>query len=228
MSSTTETITSKVPAGGGSGSPETATRDLGRRVVGLTGAASVIAAFTGLSIAETDSLGVDPRTPPSFIFDVYVAHTGQMRAGAILCAVAAVLAMVFCGALWVNLKAAGEWQAMVAVAGAFAMGLAWLAAAAEQVAFLTFAEYENGMATHMLLMAERDQWAYITVPFLVLAIAGALASLPTWFRAVSAVVVAIESVTLVPGNDVWAPAMIGFAYGIAISLFVTLSAGKVE
>ncbi len=208
---------------------ETTTRDsggLGLRLAGLTGAASLVAAFVGLSIAETNTLGLDPDTPAGVLVDTYSGLTAELRAGAILCAVAAVLALVFCGPLWMRYKESGEWQAMVAVAGALTMGLAWLAAAAEQVAFLTVAHYGNGEAARMVLITGWDTGRYLTlIPFLVLAIAGTLAALPFWFRAVSAVVAALEASALVPGSDDWFPAMLGAAYGITVSLLVTLSSG---
>ena len=209
--------------------PPTATTrdggDPGLRLAGLTGALSVGAALVGLSVSETGSLGLGPDTPTSVLVDTYAGHADELRTGAVLCAVATVLALVFCGPLWMRFKASGEWQAMVAVAGALTMGLVWLAAAAEQLAFLAFAEHDDGEAARMLLTAGRDTGGYVVVPFLVLALAGALAALPTWFRAVSAVTAVVEAVALVPGTDAWAPAMLGIVYTVTVSLLVACTPG---
>ena len=115
--------------------------------------------------------------------EAYVGHTSELRAGAMLCTIAAVLALVFAGPLWLRFKAAGEWQAMVAVTGTVALGLGWLASAIQNVAFTTFAEFDQGEAVRMLLVAGGDNWRYLCFGFLVLAIAGALAGLPLWLRA---------------------------------------------
>ena len=204
------------------------TRDpnLGARLAGLSGAGSLVAALVGLSVAETDSLGLAPDTPAASLVEAYSGHGVELRAGALLCVLAAVLALVFAGPLWMRFKVAGEWQAMVAVTGTVALGLGWLASAAQHVAFWTFAEFDNGEAARMLLIAGWDNWRYLCFGFLVLAIAAALAGLPLWLRIVSVLVAAVQVVAMVPGSEAWAPAMIGFAYGFTVSLFVTLSPSR--
>jgi hypothetical protein len=139
---------------------------LGERVAAVSGAASVVAAIVGLSIAEIDSLGLDPRSPTSVLVEGYAGHADELRAGAILCAAAAVLAMMFAGTLWARLRTRGEWPAMVAVAGAVTMGLTWLAAAMQQAAFLTFAEYSSGEAARHLLITGWGSWRCLAFPFL--------------------------------------------------------------
>ncbi len=226
-----ETSPAQASTGGGNAdeltppSTRPPTPGLGLRLAGLTGAGSLVAAFFGLSISETDTLGLDPHSSAGVLVDAYGGHTAELRTGAILCTLAAVLALVFAGPLWMRLKSSGEWQAMVAVAGAVTMGLAWMAVALEQVAFMTFVEYSNGEAARMLLVTTWGNWGYLTFPFLIIAIAGALASLPTWFRCLSVVVAVIEAYAVLPQSDPWLPAMIGFAYGITVSLFVVLSPG---
>ena len=134
-----------------------------------------------------------------------------------------ILALVFAGPVWMRFKQAGEWQAMVAVTGTVAFGLGWLAFAAQQVAFLTFVEYGNGEAMRLMLATGWDNWRYLCAGFLALAIAGTLAAMPLWFRILSVVVAAVQVVAMVPGSDVWLPAMIGFAYGFTVSVFVSVS-----
>jgi hypothetical protein len=199
-------------------------RGLGARLAALSGAGSVVAALVGLSVAETDSLGLAPDTPAGTLVKAYTGHGAELRAGALLCVLAAVLALVFAGPLWMRFKVAGEWQAMVAVTGTVALSLGWLASAAQQVAFWTFAEFDNGEAARILLITGWDNWRYLCFGFLVLAIAAGLAGLPVWLRIISVFVAAIQVIAMVPGTDAWAPAMTGFAYGVTVSLFVTLSA----
>src|SRR5262245_24758894 len=89
--------------------------DLALRFVALTGLGSALAGFAGMSVAETDSLNIDPDTPQSTLIEVLGRHTGELRTGATLCVFAAVLALVFLGAVWARLKPYGEWQAVIAV-----------------------------------------------------------------------------------------------------------------
>ena len=131
--------------------------------------------------------------------------------------------MVFLGPLWIRFKHSGEWQAMIAVAGGLTLALLWLSAAAQQVAFVTFAHYSNGEAARTLIIASWDTWRYMAFPFLIMALAAALAGLPVWSRVVSLLVVAVEALALVPGTNAWAPVMLGCGWTIAASVLVALS-----
>ena len=194
-----------------------------RQVAAMAGAASVLVGVAGLTIAETNTAGVDPGSTAPFVVEILTERTGDLRAGAILAAAAATLAMVFLGPLWFRLKQSGEWQAMIAVAGCLTLALFWLSAAAQQVAFLTFAQYSDGEAARTLVTLGWDTWRYLAFPFMIMALAAALTALPVWFRVVSLLVVAVEAVALIPGIDAWAPVMLGCSWTITASVLAALS-----
>lgn len=192
------------------------------RLAALTGVASATAAFVGLTIAETDTVGANPNSTADFLIDTFTRHTDELHIGAALTAAAYVLGMVFLGPLWRWFKPAGEWQAVVAVAGAATLSLFWLGCAAQMTAYLTFVEHGSGEAVRTLMITTWDSTWLLVVAFLVMALAASMAALAPWFRTVSLLVAALEAVTLVPGVDAYMPMMLGFAWVITLSLLVAL------
>jgi hypothetical protein len=200
--------------------------DRGLRIAALSGAASVVAGITGLTIAETETDGVTPHSSATFLVETYGAQTGELRTGAILTALAAVLGLVFLGPVWVRLKRAGEWQAMVAVAGGLMLAMYWLAASLQHAALVTFAEYSSGEAVRHALLGGWDTWQFIVVPVIAMTLGCAFAALPGWFRLASLFALAAAVIALVPGLDPWLPVMGACAWLTTLSLLVAVGPGQ--
>jgi hypothetical protein len=160
-----------------------------------------------MGMVEPDRFGLTPNSSAQTVIEVFTEHAHALHVAAFLVAAAAVLGLVFVGAVWSLLKPYGEWSAMVAAGGAATLGLLWLGSAAQLTAFGSFKAYSDGKAARMLLTAGWDTDVLFFVPFLVMSVAAACASLPKVVRGVGAVVGGCCAIGMLPGSDFAYPAM---------------------
>jgi hypothetical protein len=158
-----------------------------------------------MSTVEPDRFGLTPNSSAQTVLEVFTEHANALHTAASLLSAAAVLALLFVGAVWFSLKPYGEWTAVVAAAGAATLSLLWLGNAAQLTAFGSFEEYSDGEAARMLLYAGWDTGTLFLVPFLVMALASACASLPIVVRGIGVFVAGCCGIGLLPGS--------GFGYG---------------
>jgi hypothetical protein len=199
----------------------------GLRLAGLAGTASLVLGWIGMSMVEPDGFGLTPNSSAQTVIEVFTEHANALHAGESLLAAAAVLALLFVGAVWSLLKPYGEWPAVVAAAGAATLSLLWLGSAAQLIAFDSFEEYSDGEAARMLLTAGWDTGTLFLVPFLVMALAAAFASLPTMVRAVAVVVAGCCAIGLLPGSDFGYAAMwLATGWFVPASVALALAPGR--
>ena len=199
----------------------------GPRLACLAGTASVVLGWAGMAMVKPDRFGLTPNSSAQTVIEVFTEHANSLHTAASLLAAAAVLALVFVGAVWSLLKPYGEWQAVVAAAGAATLGLLWLGNAAQLTAFGSFEEYSDGEAARMLLTAGWDTGALFFVPFLVTAFAAASASLPMVVRAVGVVVAGCCTIGLLPGSDFGYAAMwLAFVWFVLASVALAFAPGR--
>ncbi len=185
------------------------------RVVALAGAASIVAAYAGLSLGDMGGKGVDPTMAAETIVRALQDHAGALRAGASLLSLGAVLAVVFAGALWRRLSAASEWVAVIAVAGAVLTAAQWLAFAGDGIGMATAADLGDGVTARVLMTAGWESARTAAVPSLAMVTATVVAGLryglfPRWFRGFSAVLLVPLVVALTP---IGPSGLLGFVFG---------------
>jgi hypothetical protein len=177
-----------------------------------------------MAIAEPDKFGVSPSSSAQAIFEAYTDHAHMLHTAVSLLAAATGLALVFAWAVWSMFKPYGEWQAVVAAAGAATLGLLWLGNAAQLTALGSFEQYADADSARMLIIASWDTGALFLVPFCVMAFAAACASLPMTVRAIGVVVASFCTLGLLPGLDLGWPAMwVAFGWLVPASIALALA-----
>ena len=162
------------------------------------------------------------------VIEVYTEHADAFHAAVSLLAAAAVLALVFVGAVWSLLKPYGEWPAVVAAAGAATLSLLWLGNAALLTALGSFEEYADGEGARMLLTASWDTGGlFVLILFLVMFFAAACASLPMPVRAAGAAVAACCAIGLPPESDFgWSAAWLALGWFVLASVALAFAPGR--
>jgi hypothetical protein len=145
------------------------------RVASLAGAASVIVAYAGVSVGDVGGNGINPTMAPDVIAVELQEHSGALRAGAALLSVGAVLAVLFAGPLWLRLRAASDWVAVIGLAGAVLTAAQWLSFAADGIGLATAADLGNGVTAQVLVTTGWESARIAAVPSLVMVTAAVIA-----------------------------------------------------
>lgn len=152
--------------------------------------ASVVITFTiGTigTIGDVGGRGLDPTMAPEVLVDGLREHAAEIRIGASFTALGAILAVVFLGPLWIQLKRGSEGLAVVGVAGGVLWATQVLQFAAEGVGLASAADLRDGLAAQSLMTAGYDTARLLTVPSLIMVAVAVVASFkydlfPRWFR----------------------------------------------
>ena len=155
----------------------------------------------GSTLSDYGAAGLNPGTPVESAAQYFREHTGEAKAGAGLTALAAVLALVFAGALWARL---GGWPGVVAAASATLLAANWLVSAGLLTLAVTAGDYGDGQTARTLILAHWDTARLVGVPVLGMVLATLVvglrdsAAFPAWFRWATVVFLIPLVIALVP------------------------------
>ena len=185
------------------------------RVASLAGAASVVVAYAGVSFGDLGGKGINPTMAPDVIVGALQEHTDALRAGASLLSVGAVLVVLFAGPLWLRLRAASDWVAVIGMAGAVLTATQWLSFAADGIGLATAAELSSGATAQVLMTTGWESARIAAVPSLVMVTAAVIAGFgyglfPRWFRWFSAAMLVPLLIALTPMGPA---GLLGFLFG---------------
>ncbi len=185
------------------------------RIAALSGAASVVVAYAGISLGDMGGKGINPTMAPEAMLRGLQEHAGALGAGASLISLGAVLAAVFSGPLWRRLRAASEWVAVIGVAGAVLAAAQWLSFAADGIGLATAADLDDGVTAQVLLTTGWEGARIAAVPSLVMVTAAVIAGFrfwlfPRWFRWFSVAMLVPLVVALTP---IGPSGLLGFLFG---------------
>ncbi|MGK5112762.1 hypothetical protein [Geodermatophilus sp. CPCC 205506] len=171
----------------GTGHPRTGRVGAADRIAALSGAASVVITLTIGSIGDVGGKGLDPTMAPEALVDGLREHGAAISTGASFTALGAVLAVVFLGPLWNQLKRASEGLAVIGVAGGVLWATQTLQFAAEGVGLASAADLRDGVAARSLMTADYEVARLLAVPSLIMVATAVVAGFrydlfPRWFR----------------------------------------------
>jgi hypothetical protein len=200
------------------------------RAAALAGAASVVVAYAGISMADMGGQGIDPTMTPEAMVRGLQDHVGALRAGASLVSLGAVLAVLFAGPLWRRLRPASDWVARHRRRRGRAVRRQWLSVAADGIGLATAADLSDGVTAQVLLTTGWESARIAAVPSLVMVTAVVIAGLgyglfPSWFRWFSTAMLLPLALALTP---IGPSGLLGFVFGglwvLAASVLITVEA----
>jgi hypothetical protein len=187
----------------GPGRASSSTAGSGSRWAGLAGAPAVVIAFVAGSLADHGGKGLNPRMRAEELVGPFARLAGQARASAVLFGVAAVLYLVFLGALWERMSRRSGWLAVIAVAAGIVTVTILLDWAGWMWAAAVAGESGDGH-TARTVMALEWEGARVAVPAgFAMTAAAAVAGLhdatfPRWFSLLSAAFAFVLAIGLLP------------------------------
>jgi hypothetical protein len=173
------------------------------RLAALSGAASVVLAFAGISFAEHGGKGLSPDQPTDAIGAGFARYVGEARVGAALMTASVALSLVFLGPLWSRLQRGAGWLAMIAVAGGI-VGAAWgLENAMFAMAAAVAGDVGDAQTAKTLLVFEWESARVGVGPALATVAAATVAGFrhgvfPQWFSLLSLVFTLVLVIALLP------------------------------
>jgi hypothetical protein len=173
------------------------------RLAALSGAASVVLAFAGISFAEHGGKGISPDQPTDAIGAGFARYAGEARVGAALMTASVAMSLVFLGPLWSRLQRAAAWLAVIAVAGGI-VGAAWgLESAMFAIAAAVAGDVGDAQTARTLMVFEWESARVGVGPALATVAAATVAGLrhgvfPRWFSWLSLVFTAVLVIGLLP------------------------------
>lgn len=173
------------------------------RLAALSGAASVLLGFAGISFAEHGGKGLYPDQPTDAIGAGFARYVSEARVGATLMMASVALSLVFLGPLWSRLQQGAVWLAVIAVAGGI-VGAAWgLENAMFAIAAAVAGDVGDAQTARTLLVFEWESARVGVAPALATVAATTTAGLrhgifPPWFNWLSLVFTVVLVIALLP------------------------------
>lgn len=160
------------------------------RVAALSGAASVVLAFAGISFADLGGKGLSPDQSMDVIGAGFAKHAGSSRVGATLLLASVTLSLIFLGPLWSRLQRGTVWLAVVGVAGGVVGSAFLLETAMFTIAAAVTGDVGDGQTARTLLILGYESARAIVAPALATVAAATIAGFrydvfPRWFSALS-------------------------------------------
>lgn len=161
------------------------------RGAALAGAVSFLATVAGFTVGNVVDREVGDDLPEGLLAERLQENLGEVRAGAALLTLGAVLTVVFLGAVWLRFRRAAEWLAVVAVGSGLLLATQILGLADRGTELAGLADLNDDGTARALLSTSSEAVRTLAGPALLLAAAAALAGFgyglfPRWFRWCSA------------------------------------------
>lgn len=197
------------------------------RAAALAGAASFVATVAGITVGDVSGREVGADLPPGLLTGRLQEHLGEVRSGAALLALGAVLTVVFLGAVWIQFRQAAEWLAVVAVAAGVLLASQILGLADRGITLAGLADLNEDGTARALLATGSDAVRRLAAPAFLLSAAAAVAGFgyglfPRWFRWGSAVVAVALAVVVAPLDAHPLLALLGGLWVLTASLLFGL------
>ena len=160
------------------------------RLAALSGAASVVLAFAGISFADLGGKGLSPDQSVDLVGAGFAEHAGSSRVGATLLLASVTLSLIFLGPLWSRLQRGTEWLAVVGVAGGVVGAAFLLETAMFTIAAAVTGDVGDGHTARTLLILGYESARAVVAPALATVAAATIAGFrynvfPSWFSALS-------------------------------------------
>ena len=197
------------------------------RLAALSGAASVVLAFAGISLAEHGGKGLYPDQSTEGIGVGFARYAGEARVGATLIMASVALSLVFLGPLWSRLQQGAVWLAVIAIAGGI-VGAAWaLENAMFAIAAAVAGDVGDAQTARTLLVFEWESARLGVAPALAMVGAAAAAGFrhgvfPRWFSWLSLVFTVVLVIALLPIGPAGLLGSVGGLWILIASLVLAL------
>ena len=199
----------------------------GERLAALSGAASFVLAFAGISFAEHGGKGLSPDQPTAANGAGFARYAGEAWVGATLMMASVALSLVFLGPLWSRLQRGAGWLAVVAVAGGIAGAVLLLESAMFAIAAAVAGDVGDAQTARTLLVFEWESARLGVAPALATVAAATVAGFrhsifPRWFSWLSLVFSVVLVIALLPVGPAGLLGSVGALWILIASLVLAL------
>lgn len=193
------------------------------RGTALAGAVSFLVTVAGFTVGNVADRDVGADLPEGLLTERLQENLGEVRAGAALLTLGAVLTVVFLGAVWNRFRRAAEWLGVVAVGAGLLLASQILGLADRGTELAGLADLNDDGTARALLSTSSEAVRTLAGPALLLAAATAVAGfgyglLPRWFRWASAGTAVVLALVVAPLDVHPLVALVGSLWVLVASL----------